>query len=227
MSDKTQKVRNREIRQEEWKERWDKIREYLADLSLVGHLYELICTLSYTDDADKEYALGASAELHIHMIHKYIPNLIKITPTDLMGVLEESCTTEEPETSFYTYALINPLSMEVFYIGKGKKGRAKQHLNGIDTRNVYKRNYIKYLRDAEIEPEIRYLHGFEHETEALRHERFLIDKYPALTNIMHNNGAMMIEDTKEEMINLLHQRRYDDLISLMESNPYLQSRQYE
>lgn len=55
---------------------------------------------------------------------------------------------------YYIYALFDPINNTPFYIGKGKKDRAYQHLKGTDTNNKRKCDTINNLRSLGVEPEV-------------------------------------------------------------------------
>ena len=77
---------------------------------------------------------------------------------------------------YYVYELIDPRDNVPFYVGKGKDKRAQSHLWKIpDTRNVYKENKIKSIREAGFEPQIKYvITGIKKEKLAYDIEEYLI-----------------------------------------------------
>jgi len=88
---------------------------------------------------------------------------------------------------YYVYLYSNPITNEVFYVGKGKGNRVFSHLEEIT--ECDKVNYISNLRGKGLEPKIEILiHGLENEETALRVESSIIDLLDIknLTNI--NNG---------------------------------------
>ena len=59
---------------------------------------------------------------------------------------------------YYVYELIDPRNNQPFYVGKGTGRRAKTHLWEIpETRNEHKENKIAAIRQAGLEPAIKYV----------------------------------------------------------------------
>ena len=74
----------------------------------------------------------------------------------------------------YVYAYVDPRTSDIFYVGKGCRGRALAHLD--ETRECEKTLRIAELRQAGLDPQIDILaHGMEHEEIALRVEGAGID----------------------------------------------------
>ena len=104
---------------------------------------------------------------------------------------------KEPYAMYYVYQLVDPRNEQPFYIGKGKGRRAKTHLWDIpETRNVYKENKIKEIRNCGLEPKIEYIaENIIDESLAYDIEEALIKKYGRkgynkdgiLTNVCINN----------------------------------------
>lgn len=84
--------------------------------------------------------------------------------------------------SFYVYALINPLSNQPFYIGKGKGYRCYKHLNETkeNTENYKKWAYIQGIRNKGHEPIVEKLYTDLDEETAYYLEELLIWKYGRL-----------------------------------------------
>jgi len=78
------------------------------------------------------------------------------------------------ELKYYVYLYSNPITSEIFYVGKGQGNRVFSHLNeqGINP----KVNYIADLKKQNLDPKIEILiHGLENEQTALRVEASIID----------------------------------------------------
>jgi hypothetical protein len=75
---------------------------------------------------------------------------------------------------FYVYAYVDPRTSEIFYVGKGCRGRALAHLD--EDQECEKTRRIAELRQAGLHPQIDILaHGMESEETALRVEGAVID----------------------------------------------------
>lgn len=88
------------------------------------------------------------------------------------------------ELNYYVYLYVDPTNNEVFYVGKGNKNRAFDHLN--DRTENEKVERIKQIRRQKKEPKIEILvHGLDNNT-ARRLESAIIDLIgkEKLTNIV-------------------------------------------
>ena len=75
---------------------------------------------------------------------------------------------------YYVYAYVDPRTEEIFYVGKGCRGRALAHLD--QAQECEKTRRIAELRTAGLEPQIDILaHGMDDEETALRVEGAVID----------------------------------------------------
>jgi hypothetical protein len=78
------------------------------------------------------------------------------------------------DLKYYVYLYSNPITHEVFYVGKGKGNRVFAHI--LDQSESHKVNYIKALALEGLEPKIEILvHGLEDEEVAFRVESSVID----------------------------------------------------
>jgi len=78
------------------------------------------------------------------------------------------------ELKYYVYIYSNPLTEEIFYVGKGKGDRVFAHL--IDENENEKVKYLHDLKNRGLKPNIEILiHGIEDEETALRVESAIID----------------------------------------------------
>ncbi len=75
---------------------------------------------------------------------------------------------------YYVYIYSNPITEEIFYVGKGKGNRVFSHL--IDENGCEKVTYLQELKLQGIKPNIEILiHGIEDEETAFRVESSIID----------------------------------------------------
>lgn len=78
------------------------------------------------------------------------------------------------ELKFYVYIYSNPITDEIFYVGKGKGNRIFQHLD--EQSDSQKVKYLNELRIQGIQPKLEILiHGLDDEKTALRVESSIID----------------------------------------------------
>lgn len=87
---------------------------------------------------------------------------------------------------YYVYVYVNPLTQSIFYVGKGKGGRALAHIDDVEKRKVAK--VIRSIRAEGAEPVIEILaHGLSSEDAAYRVEAAVIDALgiSGLANAVH------------------------------------------
>ena len=78
------------------------------------------------------------------------------------------------ELKYYVYIYSNPITDEIFYVGKGKGDRVFAHL--IDEGENEKVKFLQELKNQGVKPKIEILiHGIENEETALRVEAAIID----------------------------------------------------
>ena len=90
---------------------------------------------------------------------------------------------------YYVYHLIDPRNGEIFYVGKGKDYRAKDHkreAKEVKEKYSEKEKRIRELLRAGYEPKIDKVMLFDCEAEALRFEREEIERIGKdnLTNVL-------------------------------------------
>ena len=99
-------------------------------------------------------------------------------------------------SNFYVYFLINPTTKKIFYVGKGKGRRVKQHysnyINGVSTNGV-KNFEIFEIASKGLRPIEFVLEDDLTESRALRLEKLLILKFRkhGLTNISSGNVSSL------------------------------------
>lgn len=81
----------------------------------------------------------------------------------------------EKVNKFYVYQYRDPRNNEVIYIGKGRGGRAYNHLTRCSNRIL--RNKIQHMRELKLEPIIEFILQDVDESFALFTERLYIAKY--------------------------------------------------
>jgi hypothetical protein len=104
---------------------------------------------------------------------------------------------------YYVYELVDPASMEVFYVGKGQGNRANTHLSAKlsgDSSNLEKREKIAKIRSRGMKPLRRVVGRYESEEEAFAVEATLIHWMYGrenLTNIQAGRGSSTIRNYGE------------------------------
>jgi hypothetical protein len=112
------------------------------------------------------------------------------------------------ELKYYVYIYSNPITNEIFYVGKGKDNRVFSHLN--DALESKKVAYIADLRNKGLEPKIEILiHGLEDEITALRVESAIIDLIGIndLTNQKSGYKSALFGRMSIEQINSAYNRQ--------------------
>jgi hypothetical protein len=96
---------------------------------------------------------------------------------------------------WYVYTLADPRDGAVFYVGKGQKQRAWDHVlsvrKGIFGCNRAKEDRIREILALDLTPQVEIAHRFEFEQDALDTEADMIAALPGLTNIMAGGGKAM------------------------------------
>jgi hypothetical protein len=94
--------------------------------------------------------------------------------------------------NYYVYLILDPISKQPFYVGKGKGDRAKTHLRPSNLKgNTLKINKIKSIQSQNLEPEIQYVAKNLTEKEAWDLEAIKICEYGRIdlgTGILCNHS---------------------------------------
>lgn len=78
---------------------------------------------------------------------------------------------------WYVYVLYDPRNNKPFYVGKGKKHRLSATVNINQTGNALKRKFLSEMESDGLKPKIEIVAEYPEETNALTHEKELIQKY--------------------------------------------------
>jgi len=109
---------------------------------------------------------------------------------------------------FYVYLYINPLDESVFYVGKGRNGRALAHLRADEKKAITK--IVQEIRASGKEPRIEILaHGLRSPDTALKIEAAAIDLIglSKLKNAVRGHGAEYGRMELQEVIALYTKRK--------------------
>ena len=120
---------------------------------------------------------------------------------------------------FYVYALIDPRSECIFYVGKANaNNRAFDHLSSNDTSSE-KNQLIREIRQSNLQPKIEIIrYGLNSEKECLEVEAAIIDAIGLenLTNVIRGHGVHRGRQTPEALERLYGSKPID-LMSLSNS----------
>jgi hypothetical protein len=98
---------------------------------------------------------------------------------------------------FYVYTLTDPRTGAVFYVGKGKRARAYQHVaEALRPNSVNQRKcaLIRDILDAGHVPSVAIVQRYELEADAIEHEADLIASMQGLTNILARGWSLTAEE---------------------------------
>lgn len=122
----------------------------------------------------------------------------EVTYTDVQEALGTT-----GDHKYYVYRLVDPRTLQTFYVGKGCGDRVFQHVKNVlvddkeDNLSLKSRQIAEILANGKQVISIIHRRGLT-EDEAFEVEAALIDAYPGLTNIQngHNfeRGAISLED---------------------------------
>jgi hypothetical protein len=85
--------------------------------------------------------------------------------------------------NYYCYELIDPSNNEVFYVGKGKHYRFRDHLYPYSSNNKHKNNKIKKILEENTYIIARIIFSCISEQQAYNYEQTTISNYNNLTNL--------------------------------------------
>ena len=111
---------------------------------------------------------------------------------------------------YYVYLYVNPADQSVFYVGKGKNGRALAHLHADEKKAIAKA--IRKVREAGHEPQIDILaHGLGSPDDALKVEAAAIDLLGVsnLSNAVRGHGAKYGRMALEQVVAHYTRRKAD------------------
>jgi len=96
-------------------------------------------------------------------------------------------------TNPYVYALSDPITEEVFYIGKGRGRRMYQHeREAINGELGSKCDRIRRILELGLSVQYSILGEYETDQEAFKEEKRFIAQYDGLTNIMSGGGGIRV-----------------------------------
>ena len=126
------------------------------------------------------------------------------------------------ELKYYVYIYSNPITEEIFYVGKGKANRIFQHLD--EQSDSEKVRYLNDLKGQGLKPKLEILiHGLEDEKTALRVESSIIDLLGIknLTNKQSGYKSAVFGRMSLKQINALYDKQsieIDDPVILIRIN---------
>lgn len=103
------------------------------------------------------------------------------------------------------YQLSDPVTGDVFYVGKGSSKRAWSHIRSVKsnrpTGNARKDGKIREILDRGFEPTVTVLARYESEAAAIDHEAELIATMRGLTNILARGalGCLTVEEAQRRI----------------------------
>jgi uncharacterized protein len=103
---------------------------------------------------------------------------------------------------FYVYVLVDPITDEIFYVGKGSRQRAESHLKprNKSESSTPKMKRIRAIRSLGEEPRIDIVQrNLPDGLSALQFERALIDCLPNLTNLKRGHGVAMGRESLKQI----------------------------
>lgn len=150
-----------------------------------------------------EYLKGCSPKELIKFIRSYEKNKNYLIAQNNANI--QLMDFKKGINGYYIYFLINPITNQIFYIGKGKNNRALQHLTAVlknKEKNIFKKSEIEKILKQKKKPLVKiFCNCLNDEELAYKIETKLIKRfYTSLTNISQNEDDFCIRKQIESIL---------------------------
>lgn len=101
----------------------------------------------------------------------------------MKNILLENLTGHDiTSDQYYCYLLLDPTDRRVFYVGKGKRRRFRDHVYTYNSKNQHKINTVQNIIKNHGFYIVQIVYSAKDEEDAYRFEKHLVLQYPNLTN---------------------------------------------